>query len=119
MRLSCGHAIEKKPKEYTGGTGYGIDENRKKICYECCALRDKATMRENGKITLYLVPIGSSYEVTNWPGTLRLPVHTSRTGRHNIARTRTNVWFTFEGAQWYGVQYGDWSTICHCKRLKV
>ena len=33
------------PKDHVG-TGYGLDENKKKMCYECCALKDKIRPRK-------------------------------------------------------------------------
>ena len=71
-------------------------------------------MTEHGRIMLYL----SNGEVMNWPGTLRFPAHV-RKGRHNIAGSRYDVWFAGpDGFQWHGVQYGDNTQICHCKRTK-
>jgi hypothetical protein len=41
------------------------------------------------------------------------------TGRHNIAGVRYDVWFRGpDGHVWWGVQYGDMTQICHCKRTK-
>lgn len=72
-------------------------------------------MDKHGKTTLYL----SNGEVTNWPGTLRFPLWSSKRGRHNIAGTRKDVWFKDgSGNMWHGVQYGEFTQICHCKRLK-
>ena len=109
-------------------TGYGRDDNDNKICFECCAEQDKSYMREHGKITLYLnyeIEIGYqgsrrylNKRVSNWPGTLKLPVSHMTRGRHNIAHTRYDVWFMFEGKEWHGVQYGDNTQVVHCKRVK-
>jgi len=103
------------------GTGYGIDKDNNKVCYACCAENDKEQMRQDGKTVLYLskskdkVPV---HQLTNWPGTLKISVNYMRTGRHNIAGVRYDVWFWFEGAHWHGIQYGDNTQLCHCKRLK-
>lgn len=107
----CGLA---KTHESDVSTGYGTDREGNKVCFACCAEQDKAYMRENGRITLYL----SGNKVTNWPNTLELPTTYQRKGYHNIARTRVDVWFNFEGAKWHGTQYGDNSQLCHCKRIK-
>ena len=96
------------------GTGYGVNREGEKICFACCGEQDKQAMREDGKATLYL----SNNEITNWPGTLRLRADYVRTGRHNIAGKRYDVWFHFENQQWHGVQYGDNTNILHCKKLK-
>lgn len=106
--LDCGH--EASPT----GVGYGTDSDGLRHCYDCCAERDRASMRETGKATLY--DCGDT--LTNWPGTLSLKVTGSTEGRHNIAGTRRNVWFRFEGRDWYGVRYGENTQIVHCRRLK-
>ncbi len=108
--LECGHA----PSEHSDiTTGYGVAENGDRHCYACCAERDRASMRETGRATLYLTEKG----ITNWPASLCLPVEHRKTGRHNIARKRYDVWFSFEGQHWHGVQYGDNTQIVHCKRI--
>jgi hypothetical protein len=71
-------------------------------------------MAQRGRIALYY----TGDEVINWPGTLRIPVDYSSAGRHNIAGTRTDVWFRFGGAEWHGVTYGEMTQIVHCKRKK-
>ena len=102
--------------------GYGVDtETGHKICYACCGKADADRMEKDGKATLYLSrdKDGEGLSVGNWPGTLKLPVNHVRKGHHNIARTRTDVWFMFRGQRWHGVQIGRWSDICHCKRNKA
>ena len=100
-------------------TGYGSNSAGEKICYECCGELDRELMREKGKITLYLVSEFSRWFVTNLPNTLRFRVKKFHIGKHNIARTRHDVWFTdHEGNRWWGVSYGEDSQLCHCKRLK-
>jgi hypothetical protein len=97
-------------------------------------------MQEHGRITLYLTfdkalarwhhdggwngknsPVtgkASPWQVTNWPGSLRFNAFVRR-GRHNLAGTRYDLWFTGpENTLWHGVQYGDQTQVCHCKRLK-
>jgi hypothetical protein len=72
-------------------------------------------MKDEGRITLYLTDDG---RVTNWPNSLSFKGHVSK-GRHNIAGTRYDVWFTGpDGHRWHGTQYGDNTQICHCKRTK-
>ncbi len=122
VTLDCGH----KPSPHSDfTTGYGTGTDGKTYCYACCADRDREAMRKDGRITLYLSQTrdnGTDYpkpEVSNWPGSLRLGVYHQRTGRHNIARTRTDVYFMFEGAAWHGTQYGDNSQLCYCKRTKI
>ena len=112
-----------------GGTGYGIVREggiEKKVCYACCAERDRADMTARGRAVLYLTAatgatgVWTNYVVTNWPGTLKMTVQYSRVGRHNLAGSRHDVWFTGpDGARWHGVQLGDNSQICRCRRLKA
>jgi hypothetical protein len=109
--LDCGH----EPSEHESfTTGYGTDKNGKTYCYDCCAKSDMEVMRKYKAIDLYL----SGEYVTNWPGSLKIKVGYQRKGKHNIAGSRVDVWFTFEGTQWHGVQYGEWTQICHCKQIK-
>lgn len=114
----CGHTAI--PKGCT--TGYGTDpETGETHCFACCALRDRAAMVEDGRATLYLCDgePGQRSTVTNWPGTLRFEVNARCNGRHNIARVRYDVWFRGpDGKPWWGVQYGDNTQICHCRRVK-
>jgi hypothetical protein len=111
-----------------GGTGYATvkeDGIEKTVCYDCCAQRDRADMAARGRIVLYLTEERGlqggwiRYVVTNWPGTLRIPVAYSRAGSHNIAGSRRDVWFTdSDGCEWHGVCYGNNTQLCHCRRLK-
>ena len=103
IKLDCGH---------TGA--YGTWEDGRRLCYACCGDMDRQYMRDNGRIILYL----ADGNVTNWPGTLSLPVMRQRKGRHNMAGVRYDVWFRFEGESWHGTQYGDFTQIVHCKRIK-
>ena len=124
--LDCGHT---PTQGVPMTTGYGTDKDGKRHCFACCAKRDKASMRETGKATLYLkrsdflLPVGGYHftgegTVSNWPGTLEYPC-TIRRGCHNIAGTRYDCWFTdSDGHKWHGVQYGENTELCHCNRLK-
>jgi hypothetical protein len=119
-RLECGHP-ESPHSDFT--RGYGTNDKGERHCYACCAERDKKQMREAGKIALYLTTkqdTGGNYgdaKITNWPGSLEFKGRYHK-GRHNIAGSRYDVWFTFEGTNWHGVTYGDNTQICHCKRTK-
>ena len=119
----CGeHKVHVNPTG-NGGVGYArVSEDgiEKKVCYDCCGKRDLVQMEAEGRIALYLVKREGKQIVVNWPGTLSFPVRYSRTGRHNIAGTREDVWFTGpDGREWWGVSYGQWTQICRCKRLKA
>lgn len=116
--FQCSICKMERALQNSGGTGYGTDKDGQKVCYECCGKQDAQRMRETGKAVMYLGRRGEGQEVLNWPGSLRLPVQGTKTGRHNIAGKRYDVWFQFEGQAWHGVQYGDFTQICHCKRVK-
>lgn len=116
--LDCGHA----PSEHGDSTtGYGTDAEGRTYCYACCADNDRAAMIATGRATLYLSGNWSDRTsvVTNWPGSLSFRASYQKTGRHNIAGKRYDVWFTGpDGKHWHGYQVGDNTQICHCRRVK-
>ena len=115
--LDCGHVPSETGKF---GTGYGMDAQGKKYCYDCCAEMDKSDMDKSGKYTLYLTHNSTDgYKVTNWPGTLKYRVFDFKKSRHNFGGIRTDVWFfDHAGKKWHGYQIGNFTQICHVKRLK-
>lgn len=121
--FNCVHCGAVKPVQESGGTGYACREDGSKICYECCAVLDKQTLILEGnsrKLPLYLSEDSEGWKVSNWPGTLifRLGKRVQR-GKHNIAGSRIDVWFSGpDGKRWWGVQYGKWTQIIHCRRVK-
>lgn len=120
--LECGHAAVPKP---IGGTGYAETSNGARICYACCAQRDRETMiveGTSGGLPLYLSqrPADGRWMVGNWPGTLSFPVSYHSKSRHNIATTRYDVWFNGpDGYLWHGSLYGENTLIVHCKRTRT
>ena len=123
-KFTCDRCGESKEYESDHFSGYGTNSKGEKICFLCCAATDKQYMRDTGKAILYLnwnnpedlndkKPV-----VTNWPGTLTIPCWGFSKGNHNIANIRYDVWFTFEGKEWHGVMYGNYTQICHCKRKR-
>lgn len=113
--LDCGH----EPTKTNGfGTGYGTDKDGKTHCYQCCANLDREQLTRDGAGMLYLSKDDQGWKVGNWPGTLEFRTGTPRKGRHNIARTRYDVWFRFDGSLWHGVQYGEMTQVCHVKRTR-
>ena len=97
-------------------TGYGINRNNEKVCYACL---DRDYMAQHDRMALYLQGSNGQYQVINWPGTLRIPIISYSHGRHNIAGSRVDVWFKdHTGRRWWGVQYGEWTQIVHCRKLK-
>lgn len=109
--LDCGHHPS---PHFPMTTGYGVTSEGKKHCYECCGKADQESMRKNNRITLYF----SNGQVVNWPGSMSIQPTYISTGRHNFAGIRTDVWFRFEGSRWHGVQYGRYTEILHCRKLK-
>lgn len=96
-------------------------------CLDCCGRADADAMRATGRATLYIEPHAPStlsasgyrwFRVTNWPGTLDVPAY-GRMRRYagGFGTQRTDVWFQFAGARWYGVNRGD-NGILRCRRLK-
>jgi len=102
-------------------TGYGIDKQGCLVCYSCCGKRDWADMSATGRAVLYLTEEGAGgMVVSNWPGTLKFRVHHMRTGSHNLAGQRVDVWFIdLDGREWHGVNYGHNSQLCHCRRHQL
>jgi hypothetical protein len=101
------------------GTGYGKTADGSILCYACCALADIESMKETGKIWLYL----SKGYVTNWPGTLKFKAINIWTKDHNW-RDCKQIFIHFIGPDnclWTGrsvnAKYG-WSEVVRCKRLK-
>ena len=118
----CHYCNRVKSYNSTFSTGYATDPDGDKICYACCGAEDYYYMMENDRTTLYLCQEAgphSRHYVSNWPGTFKRYV-AIKSGRHNIAGVRHDVWFTVDGQTWHGVQYGHvWdSQICHCKKSK-
>jgi hypothetical protein len=102
-------------------TGYAIDGNGKRICFACCGVLDEDQMIACGRALLYLT-LGHGQErlkLTNWPSSLVFGVADMRTGRHNLTGKRYDVWFHGpDGYMWHGVQFGDNTQICHCRRTR-
>jgi len=119
----CGKRLPKPP--HTGPTGYAVvTATGKHICYACGAKRSMIELRASGHSKILPLCLTISHEVpievSNWPGTLRFKVLEFHRGRHNIAGTRIDVRFNGpDGHRWHGVQYGEWTQIVHCRRLKI
>jgi hypothetical protein len=77
-------------------------------------------MAKDGRTTLY----DDGSHAVNWTNILRFPITARKTGRHNIAGKRYDVWFDGPDEYgtctqlWWGVRYGDNTQILHCRRLK-
>lgn len=127
--FKCADCQITAPVQTAGGTGYATLRNGRKVCYACCAVRDRADMEKTGRALLYLTheterrgPQHADevriYYATNWPGTLRIRIGgAARHSRNNFGAQRTDVWFRHAGADWHGVNIGD-NQILRCKRTK-
>lgn len=115
--FTCAQCGQTKVHNSGCSTGYGRNERDEKICFACCGENDGKALEElkpKEKFCLYF----DSKGITNWPGTLRIsPMHV-RTGRHNIARTQTTVYFKYKGHSFTGKQYGNNSQILHIQKTK-
>ena len=116
----CRQCNQVKRHESNLTTGYGEDKHGNKICFACCAKLDQGDMLREGRATLYLSKAENDlWRVTNWPGSLEFVVSYPRRGRHNIAGQRYDVWFLGpDNRVWHGVQYGEFTQICHVRRTR-
>lgn len=118
--LDCGHAPSPHGQS---DQGFGYDSAGKTFCYACAAEKDKQSLRE-GAATLYVVrgPLGinPAMQVTNWPGSLRIIPDKVQRLRHagGFGSQRTDVWFTFEGAMYHGINRGD-NDLLRVRRKKT
>jgi hypothetical protein len=121
----CGVLFETKSE--SGGTGYAIMPDNRRVCYACCGKRDAESLNQGEPIILYLTikhgaehkdrfVLGThSFEITNWPGTLRFSpqqVNAKRYG-HFVPNCgfveRIDCWFKSPNGQhhFHGVVRGD------------
>jgi hypothetical protein len=98
--------------------GYGIDKNNKKVCFECCSKEDKEKLLKSkigDKFTFYY----SGGHISNWPGTFKIPIHQIRNNKHNWwGVKRVDVWFTFEGMNFWGLHVGSSHQLMTVTRIK-
>lgn len=121
----CGKPFPVQRETCGAGCGYYKDNDgvERKVCYACCAVRDRMALmglkgREQYHLYLTKNKDGKFY-VSNWPGTLKIAVDYAVEGRHNIAGCRTDVGFTLDGKKFYGTQYGSMTEICHVRAKKA
>ena len=110
-------------------TGYGVDKDGNKVCFECCGANDEKTLEETGKLFGYLICdssglmtdsagrasmkrqraiwTGISGTFTNWPGTLRIKTGAIKRSVNNFGAERLDFWFTWKGNKYHGVNVGD------------
>lgn len=99
-------------------TGYATDKEGNKVCFDCCGLNDAKELTElkpKEKFWLYLDT--KKKQITNWPGTLVIPINYIREGNHNMAGKRYDTWFKFNGNSYHATQYGDNTQVAHIRKI--
>jgi len=80
-------------------------------------------LKKNGRGILYLTCVKTDcdqhYDVHDWMGNIVYRNASISKSFHNFCgrNGRTDVWFTFDGSRWHGVNIGD-NQILRVKRLK-
>ena len=114
--LDCGH----EPSEHEDfTTGYGVDNDGKKYCYDCCANTERQYMIDHGQTTLYINE--KDRKVTDWPGHLTFDIKTIWQTNHNWYCVDHVTYVRFigpDGKVWTGKNIGD-NDILYCKRTKL
>ena len=110
--LDCGHGPS--PHE-SFTTGYGIDKDGRKHCYDCCAAMDLECLKNERRFSGYLSSDGKS--LTNWPGrVLGRVVVTGK--RHPWSRGRYYVSVKdVHGGWWSGV--GAPGEYCSLRKVRT
>ncbi len=122
--FQCHDCNKVKPINKDGGTGYGLlilpDQIEKvKICYDCCAIRDKKEMEETGKFVGYISKDkDNKWHFSNWPGSLKIPAYVEKSNHNWWHVQKMNVWFHYGGYRWFGTNIGS-NDICRAKRTKT
>lgn len=93
------------------------------------AAAELAAIRQQGRGTLYVtitsapdqtrrnhVPDSGSCTVSSWSGALKIPGQYKRT-RRGFGGESFDVWFTWDGEPWYGINQGD-SQLLRVRRVK-
>lgn len=114
--LDCGHPPSKH-ENFT--TGYGIDRDGKKHCYDCCARIERESMIESGRSVLYLNE--KTRKITDWAGHLSFDVPVLWHTRHNWYMVDHVTYVRFvgpDGKVWTGKHLGD-NDLIYCRRTKL
>lgn len=114
----------KKEKYYISDftTGYGTNKDGLKLCYDCIAKEDIATLLNapNGYIkTIALYYDSVKNTIANWPNSISFPTVNNTTGYHNIARKQYNFDFKVGDCYFHGTVYGDNTQIASVRKLKL
>lgn len=122
--FECVDCKQVKPVHINGSTAYAVLPDTTRVCYTCCGERDKRDM-EAGKPTVLYVTVnatdsgrGPNAVVSNWPGTLKIPCGAKVSKRGGgFGCQRTDVWFSYAGFNWHGVNRGD-NDVVRCRTIK-
>lgn len=99
-------------------TGYGIDKNKHKICFDCCGKNDLNSL-QTAKIGDKFIFYYDNVNVTNWPGTLKIKPYYTKNNKHNFWHCkRIDLWFNVDNNKFWGKQIGYNNQIVHIKRIK-
>src|SRR5262245_24760848 len=115
----CGKRVRYDPT-FAIGAEFFCDKGL--VCYGCAPRLTREYMTvdgDNGRVHLFLgdAPNDQLY-VTNSKKTLIFPVTRFKLGRHNLAGTRTDLWFNGpDGREWHGVVYGTHGPL-RCRATK-
>ena len=94
----------------------GMSEDDVKRHNARMAAEELERMKAEGRGVLYYED--GKNRLTNWDGSLVIPVSYSKHSRHNMSRSgRWDLWFEFDGGRWHGVNIGDMQ-LTRVKRLK-
>ena len=104
--LDCGHLVS---PHSTFTTGYGIESDGTRHCYDCCATKDRDNMATAKDYVVY--PNHDKRVVTNWPGnTLGQILYTYPIG-HNMRFCCPTLHYyrikATDGTEWYGKGSGN------------
>ncbi len=115
--FKCSQCGQDKTHDSEFSTGYGYDKDNNKICFACCGLNDAKELTELpiGKKT---VQYWDGKNITNWPSSLVIKPSYTTKGRHNIAGSREDIYFKFNGFNFHATQYGNNSQIAHIRKTK-
>ena len=115
--FECSVCKETIMSENRTSSGYAIDKDDNKVCYECCGKSDRKellNLKPKEKLTLYF----SNGQVTNWPGSLKIDTDRVKESRHNMGGIRVDFWFKLDGMSFHGYQIGHNNQLAHIYKLK-
>ena len=115
--FKCSQCGQDKKHESPVSTGYGTDKTGNKVCFECCGINDAKELNEL-PIGAKIVHYWDGKNIVNWPSSLVIAPYYTHKGKHNMAGTREDIYFKFNGANFHAVQYGNFSQIAHIRKTK-